>query len=78
MELKVKCEACQEETYQTVFLFNEQIVSRGIPFSEHKEYIAFADGRSVCPRCGHVNHTLFQNEIYHSEIKELATRRYQR
>lgn len=78
MELKIKCEACQEESYPTVYLSNEQIVSRGIPFSDHKDYIAFARGKSVCPHCGHINYTVFENEIYRSEIIDLAIRRYKR
>lgn len=78
MELKIKCEACEEESYPTVYLYDEQIVSHGIPFSDHKDYIAFAKGRSVCPRCGHINHTVFESDIYRSEIIDLAVRRCKR
>lgn len=78
MELNIKCEACKEESYPTVYLSNEQIITRGIPFSNHKEYIALVEGKSVCPRCGHINNTVFRNEIYRSEIIDLAVRRYKR
>lgn len=78
MELKIKCEACEEESYPTVYLSNEQIITRGIPFSNYKEYIALVEGKSVCPHCGHINHTVFEHDIYESEIIDLAVRRYKR
>lgn len=78
MELKIKCEACKEENYSTVHLSNEQITAFGIPSSDRQEYTAVVRGRSVCPCCGHINNTVFKNEIYPSDIIDLAVRRYKR
>lgn len=78
MELKIKCKSCQEESYQTVYLYDEQILTCGTPFSDRKEYTASVRGKSICPRCGQLSDTQFTNEIYPSEIIDLAVRRYKR
>ena len=78
MELKIKCKSCQEESYQTVYLYDEHIIIHNIPFSDRKEYIASVRGKSICPRCGKLSDTQFTNEIYPSEIIDLAVRRYKR
>lgn len=78
MELRIKCESCKEESYPTVYLSNERIDSRSIPSSDYREYIALVYGKSVCPRCGHINNTVFKNEIYPSDIIDLAVKRYKR
>lgn len=78
MELKIKCKSCQEGSYRTVYLYNEQIHTHNTPFSDRKEYIACVRGKSVCPRCGELSDTLFTNEIYESDIIDLAIRRYKR
>ena len=75
MLIKVFCKSCKEEVSVPLYFYDVRIIVEDDPITRHREYIASAMGKAICPCCGKEIYEHYRCSISNNDIKDLATRR---
>lgn len=76
MLIKTVCNKCKEEVAVPLYFYDVRILVEEDPTIMHREYIASAIGKAICPCCGNEIREHCRCPIFDADIKDLATRRY--
>ena len=70
------CDGCKEPFSVPAYLSDPRIVTNSAVLEFKETYVALVTATAVCPHCGTINKQTCYNDIFISDIINLATRRY--
>lgn len=73
--MKITCRYCKEESDVAPYFSNPRIVTEENPQFCIISHLAMVEGLMVCPFCGQILKEIYQTEITHKDIINLALRR---
>lgn len=74
--IQVTCNKCKEEVTVPLYFYDVRIIVEDNPLTMHRDYIASAMGKAICPCCGNEIREHCRCPIFNDDIIDLATRRY--
>lgn len=74
MLIQVTCNKCKEKVNVPLYFYDTRIIVEDNPTTMHREYIASAIGKAICPCCGNEIREHFSSEITQSDIISMATK----
>lgn len=74
--IQVTCNKCKEEVTVPLYFYDVHIIVEDNPLTMHRDYIASAMGKAICPCCGNEIREHCRCPIFNDDIIDLATRRY--
>lgn len=76
MLIKVTCNKCKEEVNVPLYFYDVHILVEDDPITMHRECVASALGKAICPCCGNEIREHCKCPISANDIIQFATRRY--
>ena len=73
----VICDYCHEKVDVNLFFYNHSISSLHNSYSNTVSYIAYCNGKAICPNCGTSNEKHFNHAVSEYDIKEIAIKGYE-